>query len=178
MINDERIELFDSFMSDCKITKEQKQWLIQNGFFTAPASQKHHLSYEGGLFEHSLNVAMNLVQLTDDNKLTWQRPQSPHIVGMFHDLCKIDCYKWNPIQKKYEWNRDQTIQGHGSKSITLITKHLFELTEEERYCIRWHMGAFDEKENWQKYTDGIRKFNNVLWTHTADMLASNVQEME
>lgn len=30
--------------------------LEENGFFKAPASMNHHLNYEGGLLEHSLNV--------------------------------------------------------------------------------------------------------------------------
>ena len=30
--------------------------LEKSGFFTAPASTKHHLNYEGGLMEHSMNV--------------------------------------------------------------------------------------------------------------------------
>lgn len=41
-------------------------------------------------------------------------------------------------------------------------------------CIRWHMGAFDEKENWRLYTNAVNNFENVLWVHHADMMASNV----
>lgn len=32
------------------------EWLDDTDFFRAPASTKHHGSYEGGLAEHSLNV--------------------------------------------------------------------------------------------------------------------------
>ena len=31
--------------------------LTESGFFTAPASTKYHGAYEGGLFDHSYNVA-------------------------------------------------------------------------------------------------------------------------
>ena len=48
------------------------------------------------------------------------------------------------------------------------------LTEEERLCIRWHMGAFDKKENWDGYDKAVAQYQNVLWTHTADMVASRV----
>jgi hypothetical protein len=48
------------------------------------------------------------------------------------------------------------------------------LTPEEVMCIRWHMGAFDEKENWQYYSRAVNKYPNVLWTHTADMIASQI----
>ena len=41
--------------------------LKSDGFFTAPASTKYHGAYEGGLFEHSLNVTNSLVELTKQN---------------------------------------------------------------------------------------------------------------
>lgn len=46
---------------------------------------------------------------------------------------------------------------------------------EERLCIRYHMGAY-ETSDWDEYDQAIRKFPNVLWTHTADMLASKLME--
>lgn len=48
------------------------------------------------------------------------------------------------------------------------------LTEEEIMCIRYHMGAFTDKEEWRDYTNAVKNFPNVLWTHHADMLASHV----
>lgn len=51
------------------------------------------------------------------------------------------------------------------------------LTDEEMACIRWHMGAFDDKENWDKYGKSIEKYPNVLWTHTADMMAARIYKI-
>ena len=42
-------------------------------------------------------------------------------------------------------------------------------------CIRWHMGAFDDKDNWSCYGNAVERYETVLWTHTADMYASRVQ---
>lgn len=42
-------------------------------------------------------------------------------------------------------------------------------------CIRYHMGAFCPKEEWNDYTRAVRAYPNVLWTHQADMLASHVE---
>lgn len=56
-----------------------------------------------------------------------------------------------------------------------VLSQLMEMTEEEAECIRWHMGAFDEKENWQWFTQAIHKFPNVLYTHQADMIASHIK---
>ena len=56
----------------------------------------------------------------------------------------------------------------------LLLQAPIRLTEEEMACIRYHMGAFTEKEQWNDYTNAVHKYHNVLWTHQADMLASHV----
>jgi len=148
--------------------------LKNNGFFTAPASTKYHGNYEGGLFDHSLQTMDELVDLSLRNRLAWTRPESPYIVGMFHDLCKMDAYKVDP-EKPFGWDHNDglLIKGHGDKSVMILST-LMQLTEEEVLCIRYHMGAFTDREEWDYYTRAIRKYPNVLWTHHADMLASNV----
>ena len=47
------------------------------------------------------------------------------------------------------------------------------LTEEEIMCIRYHMGAY-EKDDWVQFDLAIKKYPNVLFTHTADMYASKL----
>ena len=42
---------------------ELLDWLDRNGFFTAPASSKHHLAIPGGLALHSLNVYHRLREI-------------------------------------------------------------------------------------------------------------------
>ena len=49
------------------------------------------------------------------------------------------------------------------------------LTEEEILCIRYHMGAFGDKAEQDAYSKAVQKNENVLWTHTADMYASQVK---
>lgn len=146
--------------------------LYNMGFFDAPASTKFHGNYPGGLFEHSFEVAKQLVLLTEKEGLKWEQPRSPYIIGLLHDLCKVDQYDVL-FDGTITWNKFQTIKGHGDKSVILCAD-LLALTEEEKACIRWHMGAFDEKDNWKHFTDAIHKYPNVLWTHTADMIASHI----
>lgn len=153
-------------------------WLKQRGFFIAPASTKYHGNWEGGLYEHNLQVMNQLVALTGANNLAWQRRESPYLVGIFHDLCKIDNYEDNwrrdePGEAPYVYNQDTLFKGHGEKSVMLLST-LFQLTEEEVACIRYHMGAFTDKEQWNDYTSAIHIYPNVLWTHHADMIASHV----
>lgn len=163
-------------------------WLITKGWFTAPASTKYHGKHEGGLLEHSASVMKFLVHLTEDNHLIWRNARSPYIVGMFHDLCKIDQYRLissEPVLKTdgkvfsgsftahYEYNPNTLLKGHGDKSVMLLSQ-FYTLTEEEIMCIRYHMGAFTDKDEWNNYTRAVSFYPNVLWTHQADMLASHV----
>lgn len=164
-----------------EIVKEDfLKWLAENGFFTAPASTKYHGNYEGGLFDHSFMVMNLLVELSAANGLKWKRPASPFLVGMFHDLCKIDQYRIDNSTPytvgeptRYEYNPNTMYKGHGDKSIILLSQFTT-LTDEETACIRYHMGAFTEKEEWRDYTRAVHAFPNVLWTHQADMLAFHV----
>lgn len=154
-------------------------WMMTNGFFTAPASTKFHGNYEGGLLEHSASVMKFLVQLTEDNHLIWRNARSPYIIGMFHDLCKIDQCRHpkndGTVIDSFTWEYNDTplLKGHGDKSVMLLSQ-FYTLTEEEIMCIRYHMGAFTDKEEWRDYTRAVNVYPNVLWTHHADMLASHV----
>lgn len=176
----DRIEQFEKLMNPY-VSKEFRNWLIANGFFKAPASVHHHGAYTGALFDHSFAVTKSLLSLTERLELKWERERSPYIVGMFHDLCKIDNYvlkkqlTTSPLLEgeKWEYNNAALLPGHGEKSVILLQKHI-QLTDEEMLCIRWHMGAFDDKENWNSYGRSVTNYPNVLYTHTADMIAARI----
>lgn len=90
----------------------------------APASTKYHGNHEGGLFDHSLAVAKHLVGLTESCQLKWKNCRSPYLVGMFHDLCKIDQYRHPKLdlhlldgtklysEHEWEYNPDTLLKGH------------------------------------------------------------------
>lgn len=164
-------------------------YLTDNGFFLSPASTKYHGNYEGGLYDHSTNVADKLMWMTENLNLEWQRKESPWIVGMFHDLCKMDEYikvvdeegqvmmgtdEVKGEEAHFEHSSDVLLKGHGDKSIMLLSQFIT-LTEEEILCIRYHMGAYN-RDDWEGFDRAIRKYPNVLFTHTADMYASKVIE--
>lgn len=166
------------------VSDDLMNYLMAYGFFTAPASTKYHGNYEGGLLEHSYMVTKYLLSLTQDNHLIWRKARSPFIVGMFHDLCKIDQYRHPasdlvvdgmllPDPSKWEYNPDTLLKGHGDKSVMLLSQ-FYTLTDEEIMCIRYHMGAFTDKSEWNDYTRAVSQYPNLLWTHQADMLASHV----
>lgn len=176
----ERMEKFKSMFKGLSLFKDPTTMdtLKNVGFFLAPASINHHGAYSGALFDHSLAVTVELLNLTKKLNLVWDRDCSPYIVGMFHDLCKIDNYRYNEQKSEWEYNPKAVLSGHGEKSVIMFQQLLdFPLTEEEMLCIRWHMGAFDDKGNWEFYGRAVEKYPNVLYTHTADMIAARVKQI-
>ena len=172
MNKEDRIKQYKNFIGDYGYFTVGN--LDQLGFFTNPASTRYHGAYEGGLFDHSFLTAKALVELTEKLDLKWERPESPYIVGMFHDLCKCDNYVKDFETDQYIYNPDIIIPGHGEKSIMILQKYM-SLTDEEIACIRWHMGAYETNTKlWNYYGKAIEKYPNVLFTHTADMIASRI----
>ena len=130
------------------------------GFFTAPASTKFHLSNEGGLLQHSLNVcemALGLreliIQKNPDLESRLSK-ESVIIASLLHDVCKSDIYKetmknqknkngqWEEV-KGYDVDHGQYPFGHGEKSVILLLQNGLKLTNDEALAIRWHMQAWD-----------------------------------
>lgn len=76
-------------------------WLENSDFFVAPASHKYHASYKGGLCEHSLHVYDNLKALVKDFGMEGIITEDTcKIVGLLHDLAKINFYKLDYKNKK------------------------------------------------------------------------------
>ena len=136
------------------------QMLEDNGFFTAPASTKFHLSYEGGLLQHSLNVCEMALGLRD--LIIQKNPdlepglpkESVIIASLLHDVCKSDIYKETMKKQKnkdgewvdtktYDVDHGQYPFGHGEKSVILLLQNGLKLTNDEALAIRWHMQAWD-----------------------------------
>lgn len=167
----DRIELFKSLMPAPYNTGLLQQ-LQNDGFFTAPASASHHGNYEGGLFDHSYAVAWKLHEYTDFLHLKWERSASPYLIGMLHDYCKTKLYT-KQEDGTFTHTGNVILPGHGDASVILIQQFL-DLTPEEIYCIRWHMGPFEGEKYWKGYSAACCAYENVLYTHTADMWASQV----
>ena len=149
-------------------------------YFEIPASMTYHGAWPGGLFEHSWAVTKQLVCMTDKLGLKWQMRRSPVLVGMLHDLCKTEEY-----EKCGDGWKHHRLKGHGERSAALAEAILndtgaLSLTEEERLCIRWHMGAYDDA-----FRGGSRALNAamertplVLELHYADMIATQREKHE
>lgn len=166
-------------------------FLRDSGFFDAPASANHHGNYPGALASHSIAVANELIRYTKAGLIGWTDERSPLIVGLLHDMCKVDTYEEvmddddipelhmvsaygeEVMVPKYKYNKNVLYKGHGTASVLKVAPYI-NLTEEEVACIVYHMGAFTDKEDWEYYDRAVSHFPNVLYTHTADMAASQV----
>lgn len=93
--------------------------------------------------------------------------------GFKHDSKSEYCPKCDAHMGIWVHNHDHPV-GHADLSLKMLAEAGIELTDEEKVCIRWHMGAFDDAQNWSNYTEAIRMYPNTLWTHTADMVAAHI----
>lgn len=153
----------------------------ETDFFKAPASTKYHLNKEGGLVEHSLNVYYELYLETPDNFDN----NSLIIVSLLHDLCKANFYsvseknvnkngKW--MKEPYYMINDLYPMGHGEKSLIIAQKYI-DLTDEEMFAIRWHMGFSESKENYNYINKAFSKYPLSLYLHIADLKATYIDEV-
>lgn len=159
------------------------KYLEESGYFTAPASGSYHLSREGGLLEHSVNVtrlALDLAYTLDVNKT-----ESIIIAGLFHDLGKASYfgqphYVENILKsgkrstaKPYERNKEILPVPHEVSSIHILSQYI-ELTEEETFAILYHNGLYTSIG--YQLRGNERPLQMLI--HFADMWASRVLEVE
>lgn len=158
----------------------------RSDFFTAPASTQYHLSCEGGLCEHSLNVYRCLTDYLDRQRVkdTYGlnvSEETAAIVALLHDVCKADCYTVSYRNKKddatgvwqkvpyYEF-RDRMPYGHGEKSVYIISGYM-KLSREEAFAIRYHMG-FSGNEDPRNVGAAFEMYPLAFALSVADMEAT------
>lgn len=186
------VELYKS-----KIKREGSEALLDyllspaSDFFEAPASQRYHSSYAGGLCDHSLNVYDCLKDYLErervkENFALSYSEESIAIVSLLHDLCKVKVYKPGFRNVKDEfgvWQKVPTFEfddslpyGHGEKSVYVISGYM-KLTREEAFAIRYHMG-FSGTEDSRNVGKAFEKFPLALALSFADMEATYFMESD
>lgn len=162
---------------------ELMEWLENSDFYTCPASSKYHLNCEGGLLEHSLNVYDELKRLLVAYPEIKVSEESILITSLFHDLCKVNCYKPESRNRKttsgtwerytaYTRKEDFCYGGHGSKSVYLIQKFM-NLTDEEAVAINCHMSCWDGNTT---VGEAYAQFPFAWLLHVADESATYIAE--
>ena len=154
-------------------------------FFTAPASTRFHCSHEGGLLEHSLNVYDNLRDYLSRERAKNEfaleySDETIALVSLFHDLCKVNCYKtgtrnvkdergvWHSVPT-YEFD-DRLPYGHGEKSVYILSGYM-RLTREEAFAIRYHVGFASSMDN-RTVSSALEMFPLALALYIADLEAT------
>ena len=189
-MTEEFLEIYETFIERAGADK-LLTYLKNSDFFTAPASTRFHLSKEGGLVEHSLNVYKRLLRLMEfEYGENWEDVYSHEtiaIVALLHDVCKVGIYKVDYKNAKNEngvWEKipfykteDDLPYGHGEKSVYIINGFI-RLTREEAMAINWHMGGFDERCKGGSYTiaSAMVKYPLAVLLQTADYTATYLDE--
>lgn len=169
-------------------------WMDNNGFYQMPCSGAHHLSKEGGLAEHSLNVFETMIGVHGDIDSNITR-ESIIICALLHDLGKCGDHgkpgyvpnmlkgratKANPDPEPYQSDKkpfkvnDELLPvDHEVRSVKIASKFI-DLTEEEELAILWHNGLYG---NFRYQIQG-KETPLYMLLHFADLWASRVIEKE
>lgn len=169
------------------------------GFFEAPASANHHLNVEGGLTQHSLNVAkaaMSVWEALKPLEPTLEKEvtrDSIIISALLHDVCKADIYRRTTKKRKnalgiwedsegYSLSYKGFPMGHGEKSLVVVLCSGIELSDAEMLAIRWHMGAWGVNqhslEDCKSYDAARKLYPLVSIVQAGDSLAASILERE
>ena len=202
MLKDKNIHRFESELKMVNRPGMDKllAYIRKSDFYSAPASTRYHLSCEGGLLQHSLNVLDALRFI-----LPWEQDDKRHfrvagqkvctipnesvtIMALLHDLCKTHYYKTSTRNVKNEqtgkWEKapfytveDKMPLGHGSKS-AMLAMQFIRLSNTEMYAIWHHMGFTEQGADFGTVGRAMELHPAVLALHTADMMASRLMEGE
>lgn len=153
--------------------------LEQSDFYTAPASTVYHDNFKGGLCNHSVVVFDELGFEAQNSEIPIE---SLAIVSLFHDICKTGYYTETTRNvkddKTGQWHKEPFYKvndlfpmGHGEKSLFMINDCM-KLTTDEALAVRWHMGGFEPKENYQYLGRAYEQTPLALMLHLADMRAT------
>lgn len=162
------------------------KFINDSDFYSAPASSRFHGAHQGGLLEHSLQVYNELQEISRAHSSLREfiiPVSSLTIVALLHDICKVNFYKLDVrnVKNNGVWEQvpyytidDKLPLGHGEKSVMILQQYI-ELTTNEMYAIRWHMGGFDDTA--KSYAGGLQlsaamdKCPLLVMLHMADMAA-------
>ena len=167
-------------------------WLKTTDISVAPASTKYHLSEEGGLIKHSINVMRRLIKLVqmeygDIDKSPYTK-ETIAFVALFHDISKVNFYEKfeKSVKVKGTWEqtfgykvRDNKVSvGFSGENSLYILNKFFDMSIEEASAIRWAEGVSSSNDPTTIATmyDIYGKSRLSVLLHVADLLAISIDE--
>lgn len=172
-----------------------KAFLLDSDFFSAPASTVYHNNFEGGLCQHSLNVYNILVDLTNKYAFGKYDANSLLVVGLLHDISKVNFYEKFMLNKKvyspagtkhdnqgnFDWFSEEAykVRGaenrlvggeHGVNSMFLISRYI-PMTYEESVAVINHHFVAEAGGIIKDISSIYNKYSLAALIHLADMTA-------
>lgn len=95
------------------------------------------------------------------------------MAALLHDYCKVSMYH-DKGNGEYEYF-DAGMVGHGEGSVIMAQQYI-KLTAREIVAIRWHMGAYSGKQDWETLSTVYDRYPEALCLHFADMIATHYDE--
>ena len=165
------------------------KWLDESDAKVAPASTKYHLSCEGGLIQHSINVFMNMINQMNvryGDNCPYSKEQIA-IVSLLHDISKVNFYKkiyrnvqnqetgvWEKVPSYCVKDESERLlfASHEENSLYIVSKFL-KLGYEEELAIRYHMGNKDSVDSFAQSTtfNAYKVSDLALLLHIADTIS-------
>lgn len=161
-----------------------------------PASTKYHLSCEGGYVLHSLNVFSRLIALLKDeygDNIPYSK-ETIAIVALLHDISKVNYYKktfrnvkdengkWTSVEQySVRDDNERLVFGTHEENSLHILQNFFKLSYDEQISILYHMGSNTDSPDEYHSARMLTAYKAVplaLFLHTADMLATCIDEVE
>lgn len=141
-------------------------WLVDcTDISLAPASTKYHMSEEGGLIKHSINVMKRMIKLINMEygsiELSPFTKETIAFVSLFHDISKVNFYekytKNVKNQETGEWEqvvcykvrepKDRLLYGMVEENSVYILQKFFKMSIEEASAIRWVEGYSNSNDS-------------------------------
>jgi len=183
-------------------------FIRKSDFYTAPASTRFHLSCEGGLLQHSLNVldAMRCMMTKESDGLDESGnpkikyhytvagqtvatipEESLIIIALLHDICKTYFYTTSTRNVKNEktgkWEKAPfyTVSDKmplGHGAKSAMIVKQYIELTTPEMYAIWWHMGFTDATDTRTLTQAIEQYPIILAAHTADMMASSFMEGE
>ena len=175
--------------------RELRHMLLSTDFFYAPASSIYHASYEGGLCEHCLETYFELKRLIDNHREYQYEEDTLKVVGLFHDISKINLYKKDIRNKKvyhdngtksdnlgrFDWISEEIykvdkdnklVYGNHEQTSEFLLRLYVPLTQEESVAVLHHHGGLGWDSVKIDISEIYNKYPLAMFLHIADMLST------
>ena len=143
-----------------KGVEELISFMDTNGYYTAHCGRHHR--FGGGMSQHCLEVYM---YMKNHNSIGMPM-DSLIIVALLHDLCDI------------KYCRDIEHGHHGYRSVRLLQTQVpeFDLHEDERKLINWHLGRINAGGDLRKEALAVHDTPEWQLLHRADIESAGHQK--